>query len=625
MERKEGGMFLTVAILTVSVMFIGLVMSAAASTIWLGNISAPSNDYSAPILVTVPENITELRVTADTSDFQIDIHLYDPNGRHTGATYPTGEETEIPQSSYSGWNTDPEVISVMNPAPGNYTVKAYGYYKTGWANVTVTMTTAPIPGNLSHVSGQVGYLSDGTFIPLEGVNITAKWSKNGTLYKIFTHATDHNGKFCIDLPPYSQFDLIFSKGGFENYSEERVITVGPCETFDIGIIYLTKKPVIWHRLVVTAEPSSVWECENTTVLITVTDNVTGYPVSDADVSLTGCGVSASDRTNNTGQVTFTIRPTECPCDITVRAEKPDYEPGETVIHVRCCIVNYGTLHVCLINRATGKPAGSGKIVRAFDSFTKDFITENVTGDDGCTDLFIEIIDEYRVVDVKCGQPPTCTEEGVRNASEEGITIMVNETKTVYLEVTILPPECPGLNVECIPKSVEVCRDTTVLVEVTDNRTGEPVSGATVSLEGCGVSDTVSTNETGIALISIHPRCCELENIIVTASKEGYTDGRAEIDVRDRQILKVHVIDASSSDPIEGAAVDLINEITGKRSRKITDRNGDVIFYATDICCEAGTYYIYVHPPPLYVGYYEYGILLPPEVLKEKEAPLIPMI
>jgi len=69
MERKEGGMFLTVAILIVSVIFIGLVMSAAASTIWLGNISAPSDDYSASISVTVPENITELRVTADTSDF----------------------------------------------------------------------------------------------------------------------------------------------------------------------------------------------------------------------------------------------------------------------------------------------------------------------------------------------------------------------------------------------------------------------------------------------------------------------------------------------------------------------------------------------------------------------------
>ncbi|HDM43509.1 MAG TPA: hypothetical protein ENG29_03885 [Firmicutes bacterium] len=295
-----------------------------------------------------------------------------------------------------------------------------------------------------------------------------------------------------------------------------------------------------------------------------------------------------------------------------------------MIHVRCCIVNYGTLHVCLINRATGKPAGSGKIVRAFDSFTKDFITENVTGDDGCTDLFIEIIDEYRVVDVKCGQPPTCTEEGVRNASEEGITIRVNETKTVNLEVTILPPECPGLNVKCIPESVEVCRDTTVLVKVTDNRTDEPVSGATVSLEGCGVSDTASTNETGIALFSIHPRCCELENIIVTASKEGYTDGRAEIDVRDRQILKVHVIDASSSDPIVGATVYLINETGGSPWWwGSTDRNGNVIFNATDICCKTGTYYIHVVHTG-YVDYYEYGILLPPEVLKEKVAPLIPI-
>jgi len=59
--------------------------------------------------------------------------------------------------------------------------------------------------------------------------------------------------------------------------------------------------------------------------------------------------------------------------------------------------------------------------------------------------------------------------------------------------------------------------------------------------------------------------------------------------------------------------------------KITDRNGDVIFYATDICCEAGPYYIHVHYPPRYADYYEYGILLPPEVLKGKEAPLIPMI
>lgn len=220
-----------------------LAASAAADTTFTMNIyvTSPNTYVSAPQDISVPDNATKLTISADTTDIQIDIHLYDPSGRHTGAIYPIGEETNIPNSTYSGWNTDPEIITVVPPAPGNYTLKAYGYYTTGWANIT---TPICIYEGLSHLSGRVmGYMRNGTFIPLKDVTINVTYSQNGTLYKTFPDETNANGEFLIDVPPYTEIDLKFSKVGFYERSEEGVRTFGPCETYDLGVVYQTEKPL----------------------------------------------------------------------------------------------------------------------------------------------------------------------------------------------------------------------------------------------------------------------------------------------------------------------------------------------------------------------------------------------
>lgn len=421
-QKQKNISVLIIAAMVALAVFVG---SAAADTTFTMDIPVTSTGESAPYDVSVPENTTKLTISADTTDNQIDIHLYDPSGEHTGATYPTGEETDIPNSTYSGWSTDPEVITVTNPAAGDYTLKAYGYYATGWANCTITMTEEvpiPPPENASYITGQVkGQDLDDTFPLLtDGVTITAIWSQNGTKYADFVDATSPDGNFSIPLPPYTTFDIKWNKVGYEEDSEERVTTLGPDETKDFGVRYLTQLEKV---LVVTVDPTEVKVFEDTSVTVTVTDQGTGDLVEDATVTLSGCGVSESCITNASGQVTITIHPTSAPCDIDVTATKAGYQSGEATIEV----------------------------------------------------------------------------------VEKELAVVVD------------------------PDEVTKDIDTSVTATVTDKDTGDPVEDVTVTFSECGVSESGTTDASGQVTVTIHPTVAPC-TITVTATKAGYKSDTTTIEV-----------------------------------------------------------------------------------------------
>jgi len=74
---------------------------------------------------------TKLIPTGTGLNFEVDspadLHVYDPEGRHVGINYDTGDvEIEIPGATYSGPETEPQVINISNPIAGTYTVKLVG-------------------------------------------------------------------------------------------------------------------------------------------------------------------------------------------------------------------------------------------------------------------------------------------------------------------------------------------------------------------------------------------------------------------------------------------------------------------------------------------------------------------
>ena len=77
----------------------------------------------------------------------------------------------------------------------------------------------------------------------------------------------------------------------------------------------------------------------------------------------------------------------------------------------------------------------------------------------------------------------------------------------------------NFSVNITPSTIYVNVSTTVLVNVTDADTKEPVLNATVNLSGCGVELSNKTNASGIAIFEVN--ATSTGNITVTVSKTGY--------------------------------------------------------------------------------------------------------
>jgi hypothetical protein len=76
---------------------------------------------------TVEEETASLTFTLGWTGTDLDLHIYDPLGRHAGVDYRTGAiESQIPNVSYSGSDARPEWMRVLNPVPGVWEAEVYG-------------------------------------------------------------------------------------------------------------------------------------------------------------------------------------------------------------------------------------------------------------------------------------------------------------------------------------------------------------------------------------------------------------------------------------------------------------------------------------------------------------------
>ena len=90
-------------------------------------------------------------------------------------------------------------------------------------------------------------------------------------------------------------------------------------------------------------------------------------------------------------------------------------------------------------------------------------------------------------------------------------------------------EAKSFSVSVTPSTIYMNVSTTVLVDVSDADTGEPVEGANVSLSGCGVTLSDTTNASGIATFEVNANLTGIIN--VTVSMNGYNDWEGTITVK----------------------------------------------------------------------------------------------
>jgi len=110
-------------------------------------------------------------------------------------------------------------------------------------------------------------------------------------------------------------------------------------------------------------------------------------------------------------------------------------------------------------------------------------------------------------------------------------VALNRTTMIYnlSKVTVVKPRNLSVDITISPrKTITVNRSATVTVNVTDEETGVPVEGATVNLNGCGVSLINMTDASGIATFEVN--ASEPGSITVSVTKSGYVEWVGKISV-----------------------------------------------------------------------------------------------
>ncbi|MEM3406707.1 MAG: hypothetical protein QXM07_03545 [Nitrososphaerota archaeon] len=90
--------------------------------------------------INVPPGASDLIISLDYVAGDLDLHLYDSQGRHVGLNYETNKiDLQIPNARYSGPNVTREWISISNlTSPENFTIKVVGVKVYGETSFSVT-------------------------------------------------------------------------------------------------------------------------------------------------------------------------------------------------------------------------------------------------------------------------------------------------------------------------------------------------------------------------------------------------------------------------------------------------------------------------------------------------------
>ncbi len=176
--------------------------------------------YTTNVSIT---NVTFLMVSVPGS--HLNLHAYDTQGRHVGYNYVTaGDEIQIPNATYTGNATNPEIIMIPNASGNKYTINVNAIQFTtsspipvqvyaietpvrpailGVSPVEYNITTTP--GEIHNISIQVAEV--GKQVKIQGVQI---FSENLTDVKgnIIPEPTTNINNFDID--PGKQVDVQLS-------------------------------------------------------------------------------------------------------------------------------------------------------------------------------------------------------------------------------------------------------------------------------------------------------------------------------------------------------------------------------------------------------------------------------
>ena len=93
---------------------------------------------------TISPEFERVFISLSYSGSDLDLHLYDEQGRHVGVNYQTGEiENEIPGATYSGPDARNEWIEIINPQGRTYTVGVVGVEVSDIESFVVLSTETP--------------------------------------------------------------------------------------------------------------------------------------------------------------------------------------------------------------------------------------------------------------------------------------------------------------------------------------------------------------------------------------------------------------------------------------------------------------------------------------------------
>ncbi len=131
---------------------------------------------------TVPSGTAKIEAKLNMpSGADFDFSMYDSSSRRTGGWTRSDHtiKTNIPNSVYSGYTTNPEWINVTNPTTtGTWKVGCYAYRGSGTYTITVTIT--PSGPDTTPPTISITYPTDGATVTSSSVTVTWTGSDSGS-------------------------------------------------------------------------------------------------------------------------------------------------------------------------------------------------------------------------------------------------------------------------------------------------------------------------------------------------------------------------------------------------------------------------------------------------------------
>lgn len=237
--------------------------------------------------VEVPAGTKLFKSTADWQGSDLDLHVYDPQGRHVGYNYKTDEvEIEIPGAKYSGRTAKPEWVEVLDPEPGIWWVEVYAYEVEVSETYTISFLTDTTPPVTEHeLSGTQG--DAGWWVSDVGVELSATDDLSGvdeTLYRIDGGAwQSYAGSFVVSGDGTHSVDY---------YSTDVAGNEEAMESIEIKID--TLPPITSHELS-GVEGNAGWWVSDVTVTLSAADD-TNLTTEVSGVDLTKYRINGGEWT-----------------------------------------------------------------------------------------------------------------------------------------------------------------------------------------------------------------------------------------------------------------------------------------------------------------------------------------